>query len=180
VPLEPRPPGHRPQASFLTVDGLATWLVPLGECSGERPGERRGPDWPELTSRPACHPQVAERRNTTREQDDPRTTRRRNRTFQAGGCPALPVLKTGWATCQGAETRGVFGSGERWRERRLAADSLWVIRGMSLANPRNDQATAAEAGESFTCTRRRRRCPAACDGRSDLTARSCSAGCRGL
>src|SRR5690242_784396 len=26
------------------------------------------------------------------------TTRRRNRTFQAGGCPALPVLKTGWAT----------------------------------------------------------------------------------
>jgi hypothetical protein len=23
------------------------------------------------------------------------TTRRRNRTFQAGGCPALPVLKTG-------------------------------------------------------------------------------------
>ena len=25
-------------------------------------------------------------------------TRRRNRTFQAGGCPALPVLKTGWAT----------------------------------------------------------------------------------
>jgi transposase len=28
----------------------------------------------------------------------PATTRRRNRTFQAGGCPALPVLKTGWAT----------------------------------------------------------------------------------
>ncbi len=24
--------------------------------------------------------------------------RRRNRTFQAGGCPALPALKAGWAT----------------------------------------------------------------------------------
>ena len=30
--------------------------------------------------------------------ETPATKRRRNRTFQAGGCPALPVLKTGWAT----------------------------------------------------------------------------------
>src|SRR3954447_4563318 len=47
----------------------------------------------------------------------PETRRRRNRTFQAVGCTALPALKAGWATRplppqDGASLAGAVGAGE--------------------------------------------------------------------
>ncbi len=53
---------------------------------------------------------LSERGGTRGPQNRPfaATTRRRNRTFQAGGCPALPVLKTGWATRPLPRRRGCY------------------------------------------------------------------------
>jgi hypothetical protein len=70
---------------------------------------------------------LADRLNSGRYQEDPATKRRRNRTFQAGGCPALPVLKA--------------GSDERLTEvLRLGcvaglAPIAWRVRGWSARNP---------------------------------------------
>jgi hypothetical protein len=55
----------------------------------------------------------------------PVTTRRRNRTFQAGGCPALPVLKTGRNSPQCPMATGFRKRGERQRERRVIRPSRW-------------------------------------------------------
>jgi hypothetical protein len=75
--------------------------ITFGACDACASGTRR-PGTAVKTVRtrhPAEHGRFTERRGVINEpRRGPATTRRRNRTFQAGGCPALPVLKTGWAT----------------------------------------------------------------------------------
>jgi hypothetical protein len=80
----------------------------LGSVEALRTRRSPPPRFKSSSSSPICH--VADVRcadtsaHRTASQSEcrnpvlPATTRRRNRTFQAGGCPALPVLKTGWAT----------------------------------------------------------------------------------
>jgi len=87
---------HRRSLAGLTIAGSAVQSRRWGERLGERRGRRKGPRWPALTHRRGPPLQPTQSRTSPLRSELSCTTRRRNRTFQAGGCPALPVLKTAW------------------------------------------------------------------------------------
>jgi hypothetical protein len=83
------------------------------------------------------------------------TTRRRNRTFQAGGCPALPVLKSIARCATGLETAWLFAAllvstGQNCRVRDKVGDLICGGR-MGLA----DWAGAFEQPHGQACSKER-------------------------
>ena len=115
-----------------------------------------------------------ERRRGVQNPRFPATTRRRNRTFQAWDCHALPVLKTGWATRPVPRRVGEYGDLRAFAARRACAaaepsdpppadrpvnapatDAQAVQRGSNPASGARDLATRARPGTRSSPARRR-------------------------
>ena len=90
-------------------------------------------------------------RSTTFPVGDP-APRRRNRTFQAGGCPAWPVLKTGRTRPRSPVVTGVRKRGERQRERRLRRPNSIATLSVGLAATRVLTSSSSWSGYATTAT----------------------------